>query len=356
MKKFNNTIFFSGGGTLGSVVPLIAIYEDIYNKYPDYKYVWVGTKNGPEKNIIKDYNIEFISINSGKLRRYFDIKNIVDFFNIIIGFIESLYLLIKYKPKVILTAGGFVSVPIVVSARLLKIPSFIHQQDLEVGLANRIMARFADTITVTLDESLNDYAKYKNKVVKTGNFVRKSLYEFDINVAKEKFNIKSNKPILLVLGGGTGSEFINNIIKNNIDNILENYEVIHLTGINKNNIEKNNLSNYHVFEFLSDKMKDALNLADVIITRAGFSTLTEICALKKACIIIPLEGHQEKNAKLFLDKAIILNQNNFNNNEFVNILSELAYNKNRRQEIGNKVSSVIEIGNNNMIKLIEDKL
>lgn len=357
MKKLNNTIFFSGGGTLGSVMPLIAIYEDLVEKHPDYKYIWIGTKDGPEKKIVEDKNIIFISISSGKLRRYFDIKNFIDIFRIKIGFIESLNLLIKNRPKVVLTAGGFVSVPLTVAAWILRIPVFIHQQDCEVGLANRIMARFSKNITITLDNSLNDYSKYKNKVIKTGNFVRKEIFNFDLELSRNDFDIKTNKPILLILGGGTGSVFINDLIKNNLNQILENYEIIHLTGIDKNDIDQELLiPEYHVFEFLTEKMKDALNLSSVIITRAGFSTLTEVCALKKACIIIPLPGHQEKNANLFADSAVILDQNNFDTNKFLETLKILANNDQKRTELGNKIANVIEIGNDKMINLIEKEL
>lgn len=356
--KLNNTIFFSGGGTLGSVMPLIAVYEDIVKEYPNYNYFWIGTKAGPEENIIKEIEgINFISISSGKLRRYFDFKNIIDIAKIKIGFFQSLNLLIKYKPKIVLTAGGFVSVPLVLASWVLKIPVFIHQQDCEIGLANRIMAKFSKKITVTLDSSLNYYSKYKNKVIKTGNFVRKEIFKFDLNASKNDFDIKTIKPILLILGGGTGSVFINDLIKNNLDNILENYEIIHLTGIDKKNIDDElSIPEYHVFEFLTEKMKDALNLADVVITRAGFSTLTEICALKKACIIIPLPGHQEKNADLFLDKAIVLRQDSFDNNRFLETLKILANNKSKREEIGKQVGSVIEIGNKKMINLIKEEL
>lgn len=364
MKNLNNTILFSGGGTLGSVMPLIGIYEDLLEKYPDYKYMWVGTKNGPEVKIITELEsnnlnskIEFISISSGKLRRYFDFKNFIDIFRIKIGFLQSIKLLLKNRPKIVLTAGGFVSVPLTIAARILRIPVFIHQQDFEVGLANKIMAKFSNKITITLNDSLSDYKKYENKVVKTGNFVRKRIFSFDLEVSRNDFDIKSKKPILLIIGGGTGSIFINNFVKNNLDKILENYEIIHLTGINKNNIEEELLiPEYHIFEFLTEKMKDALNLADVIITRAGFSTLTEICALKKPCIILPLPGHQEKNANLFKEKAVVLDQNKFNENEVLEMLKILANNKEKRIEIGERICSVIEIGNKKMIELIEEKI
>lgn len=355
MKNLKNTILFSGGGTLGSVMPLVGLFEDLEKKYPSYSFVWIGTKTGPEKEFLGKYNIKFFGINSGKLRRYFDIKNLVDLFNIKIGFFQSLKILIENRPKVVLTSGGFVSVPLAIAAWILKIPVYIHQQDFEVGLANRIMARFATKITVTLDESVENYKKHNKKIVKTGNFVKKSLFDFNYHKAKELFSIKTSKPILLVLGGGTGSVFMNRLIEENIDEILKHYEVIHSTGIAKNEITTVR-EEYHVYEILKDEIGDALNLADLVITRAGFSTLTEISALSKPAIIIPLPGHQEKNANLFIDKAIVLNQNNFNTHKFLESLKFLSENVELRKEMGSKIGDVIEIGNEKMINILEEEL
>ncbi len=361
MENKKDKIFFSGGGTLGSVVPLLGLYEDLNNKYDNYEYCWVGTKNGPEKDVVVKYNnIRYFGINSGKFRRYFDVRNFFDFFNVFVAFFQCISLIKNHKPKIILTAGGFVCVPLCLAARILKVPFFVHQQDYEIGLANKIMARFANVVTVVLDKSLKDYSSIVgvNKVIKTGNLVKKSIFDFDYSSAKNFFNIHSEKKILLVTGGGTGAEFINNLILNNLEVILKNYEVIHLVGKGKGlDIKaKGEIVGYHVYEFLTTEMKMALNIADVIISRAGFSILTEICALKKPLILIPLPGHQDLNAKLFENKAFVYYQENFDNNKFLEDLEKLFSSDELRKIVGDEVGTVIEIGNDIYMKLVEEYL
>lgn len=360
MENNNNKIFFSGGGTLGSVIPLLGLYEDLNKKYSSYEYCWIGTKYGPEKDVVTKYdNMRYFGINSGKLRRYFDIRNFVDIFNVIIAFFQCIRLIRIHRPKVILTAGGFVCVPLCIAAKILNIPFIVHQQDYEVGLANRIMARFANVITVVLDKSLKDYSTIKtNKIIKTGNLIKRSIFDFDKNEARRFFNITSDKKVLLVTGGGTGAEFINNLVLNNLDKILEKYEIIHLVGKGKGlDIKsKGEVFGYHVYEFLTSEMKMALNLADVVISRAGFSALTEICALKKPLILIPLPGHQDLNAKLFENRAFVHYQNSLDNVKFLEDLNKLADNEELREIVGNEVGCVIDVGNDMYIKLVEEYL
>lgn len=360
MENTKDKIFFSGGGTLGSVVPLLGLYEDLNSKYGNYEYCWIGTKHGPEKDVIIKYNnIRYFGINSGKLRRYFDIRNFLDLFNVFIAFLQCIKIIKENRPKIILTAGGFVCVPLCLAAKFLKVPFFVHQQDYDVGLANKIMARFANIITVVLDKSLKDYSFVKtNKVIKTGNLVKKSIFDFDEKEARRFFNINSDKKVLLVTGGGTGAEFINNLILNNLEKILENYEIIHLVGKGKGlDIKaKGEILGYHVYEFLTTEMKMALNIADVVISRAGFSILTEICALKKPLILIPLPGHQDLNAKIFENRAFVNYQETLNNNKFLEDLEKLAKDDNLRKIMGDEVGTVIEVGNDIYMKLVEEYL
>ena len=153
-------IILSGGGTAGSVTPLLAIVDEFRKeKLDNYEFLWIGTKNGPEKKLVEDAKIKFIKINSGKLRRYFSFRNFSDIFLMIIGFFQSLIVLIKYKPNLMISAGGFVSVPVALASWILRIPILIHQQDARPGLANKIMAFFAKKITVTFEKSLKIMVK-----------------------------------------------------------------------------------------------------------------------------------------------------------------------------------------------------
>jgi len=180
-------ILFSGGGTLGPVTPLLGIYEAVKTKYPQAEFVFVGTKNGPERQLVEKYNIKFITISSGKWRRYFSGWNFFDWFKILFACLQSSVLLLKEKPSIVITAGGFVSVPVHLAAWLHGIPSWVHQQDTRVGLANKIMARFATQITVALKDSIKFFSS--KKTVWLGNPVRADIYLGSLENARNVFNL-----------------------------------------------------------------------------------------------------------------------------------------------------------------------
>ena len=152
-----NKIMLTGGGTGGSVSPLLAVVDELKKQGDYYSFVWVGTKKGPEKFMVEREGIKFITIANGKLRRYFCLQNFIDPFKIIFGFFQSIKILNKERPKIVMSAGGFVSVPAVWAAGLLRIPVLIHQLDARPGLANKLMAPFASVVTTTFEKSVNDY-------------------------------------------------------------------------------------------------------------------------------------------------------------------------------------------------------
>src|SRR3989339_1447610 len=163
-------ILFSGGGTLGSVTPLIAIAQEIRKRQPQAEFLWLGTRNGPEISIVSRYGMPFEKIFSGKLRRYFSWHNFLDPFLILLGFFQALSTIIKFKPSAVMTAGGYVAVPVVWAAWLMRRPVTIHQEDVRPSITNKLTARFAGTITVTFQKSLADFPKGKTSWI--GNPVR----------------------------------------------------------------------------------------------------------------------------------------------------------------------------------------
>ena len=222
-------IILAGGGTLGSVSPLLAIAS----KY-EAEYLFVGSHNGPEKKIIEDKGINFVVIKSGKLRRYFDWQNFADIIKIKWGFFQSLKIISKFKPDIILTAGSFVAVPVVWAAWLLRVPVVVHQQDIQVGLANKLMAPFAKKITVTFKEQVADFKH--SKVIITGNPVRSMQIE------------ETYKPIVVITGGGLGARHLNDFINPFIPKLLEKYEVHHVLG-DKNWEQRLDLEGYYPYKF-----------------------------------------------------------------------------------------------------------
>ncbi len=338
-------IIFTGGGTAGSVTPLLAIYDKLnqYNiKEKKYNFFWVGTYRGVEKNIIKKYDIIFYSIFSGKFRRYFSIRNFLDPFLIIIGFFQSLVILKKLKPNLVLSAGSFVSVPVVLAAYILKTPIIIHQLDIKPGLANKIMSYFAKTITVSFKNSLKDY---KTKAIWTGCPIRSDFKkQFNKQKILNNFNLKQNFPILLVLGGGTGALAINKMIVKTLPELTKFCQIIHITGKNKALANRKELLNYHNYEFLQN-IADAMFIADIIVSRAGIGTLSELSYLAKPSIIIPIPySHQEKNAEFFeKHKAIIfLKQQQLSSKKFIEQIKKLLLNKESQQQLSKNIAKLTQ--------------
>lgn len=308
MKK--NKILFSGGGTLGPVTPLLAMKEIFEDN--NTSFIWVGTKKGPERELIKAQGIPFYTLSSGKFRRYLSIWNITDMFRIMLGFFQAIALLWREDPDVCISAGGFVSVPMHWAAWVMGVPTWIHQQDVHVGLANKLMAPFAKKITVAMEVSLKDFSK--KKTVWLGNPVRSSISKGTKKAARERFGLDDKSPVVFATGGGTGSMKVNQMVVKALDGLQGKCQVLHLTGKERPQelIEPadRQFDFYHSHQFFVDEMADAYAVADIIVSRGGFGTITEIAALGKPAIFVPKPGHQVENvqeiekarAAVFLDQ------------------------------------------------------
>lgn len=298
MSKYK--IIMTGGGTAGHVTPNLALVPRLKEEGFEIKYI--GSKEGIEKEIIRDANIPYYEISSGKLRRYFDIKNFTDPFKVIKGISQANKILKKEKPDIIFSKGGFVAVPVVIAASRRKIPVISHESDLTPGLANKLSAPFASKLCVTFRESLN-YVK-DNKGVLTGTPIRKEILNGNELKGKAICRFNEDKEILLIIGGSLGAKSINEEIRKNIDKLLESFNIIHICG--KNNID-NKLTNkkgYVQFEYVKDELPHLLKAADYIISRAGANVIFELLALRKATLLIPLSkkisrGDQILNAASF---------------------------------------------------------
>lgn len=336
-------LILAGGGTAGSVMPLLAIYTEIRRRKPEANFLFVGTKKGkPEKVLLEGYNIKFTAIHGGKLRRYFDLRNLLDIFLILIGFIQSISIILRFKPDLVIGAGGFISVPIIWAAWLLRKKILIHQQDIKVSLSNILTMNLANRITVTFEESLGDFPAVKT--IWTGNPVRSDIIKGDREKACQRFNLKPNLPLLLVMGGGTGSVSLNNIVNQSLTKLVEFCQIIHLTGLGKRVSGVDN-ENYQQFEFLKDRIGDVMAAADIVISRAGLSALTEFSTLGKSVILIPLpNSHQLKNADYFHQKkaAIIIYQENLSPQILVTKVRELIEDKSLALLLSDNIRKVMK--------------
>lgn len=296
MKK----IVLTGGGTAGHVTPNIALLPELRNH--DYDISYIGSYKGMEKDLIEAQNIPYYGISSGKLRRYLDLKNLSDPFKVIKGLGQSVRLLHKLKPNIVFSKGGFVSVPVVLAAKFCHIPVIIHESDITPGLANKISIPAAKKVCCNFPETL----KYlpEDKAVLTGSPIRQELLSGNPEKAKAYCHFTSNQPVLLVIGGSSGSKVINDAVRAQLPVLLKDFQIIHLCG--KGNLDDSLLhtAGYAQFEYVSQQLKDMFALADIVVSRAGANAICELLALRKPNILIPLSaaasrGDQILNAKSF---------------------------------------------------------
>ncbi len=355
-------ILYSGGGTAGSVTPLLGVEYELRNLKIKHKALLIGTNYGPEKSMAEKSKIKFKAISSGKLRRYISLKNFIDPFKIIFGFFESLWIVYKFKPDVFISAGAFVAIPVALSCKILQIPIIIHQQDARPGLSNKLIAPIADKITLTLKKSLNDYTK--NSVV-TGNSVRKfnvTQYKSKINHTKKYFGFNNNLPVILIIGGGTGALEINKLVKENINKLCKKYNIIHSYGKNKNMfLNSSDQKNYSGHVFLEkNELEMAYAVSNIVISRAGMGALSELALLKKPSIVIPMpNSHQEENIKILKENkaAIILEQKNINNAIFNEKIINLLDNHELQFKLAKNINNTIKTnGAKKITKIILDTI
>ncbi|MGL4991442.1 MAG: undecaprenyldiphospho-muramoylpentapeptide beta-N-acetylglucosaminyltransferase [Sarcina sp.] len=328
MKKYK--IIMTGGGSAGHVTPNIALMPKLKDNGFEIKYI--GSRDGIEKEIIKKEGIPYFEISSGKVRRYFDLKNFSDPFKVIKGITDALKILKKEKPDIVFSKGGFVTVPVIIAASMKKIPVVSHESDFTPGLANKLAAPFCDKLCVTFPESLK-HVKGNNGIL-TGTPIREELLKGDPSKGKAFCNFSKNKPVLLVIGGSLGSKVINDSIRGNLDNLLKGFNIIHLCG--KNNIDKSlkGKEGYLQFEYISDELPDLMAYTDFVVSRAGANAIFELLALKKPHILIPLSakasrGDQVLNANSFKKSgySIVIEEENLNKELLESKLKELYRNK-----------------------------
>ncbi len=295
MKK----IVLTGGGTAGHVIPNIALLPRLLENY-DVSYI--GSYKGIEKELIEAVNIPYYGISSGKLRRYLDLKNISDPFKVGKGLWQSIRLLRKIKPDLVFSKGGFVSVPVILAAKFCRIPVIIHESDITPGLANKIAIPTAKKICCSFPETLDFLPK--EKAVLTGSPIRSELLSGNPEYARAYCHFDSSRPVLLIIGGSSGSKAINDAIRAQLFGLLKDFQIIHLCG--RGNLDESlvNTSGYAQFEYVSQQLKDMFALADLVISRAGANAICELLALHKPNILIPLSakasrGDQILNAKSF---------------------------------------------------------
>lgn len=297
MESQHTHFMLTGGGTLGSVTPLLAIASELRKRDANVQLSWIGTPTGPERLVVEAQRIPFSVLPAPKLDRYR--KWLWPFipFQFAVSCIRAFSMLRKVRPNMVFSAGGYVSVPIAWMAWLLRIPVWVHQLDVLPGLANKLMAPVAKKISVTFEETAKDFPAHKTIVV--GSMVRSSIRRGERAIALKRYGFDETKPTLFVTGGGTGAASLNEMLTVIKDELLPHMNVLHLTGRGKmlTALEQAG-KGYVALEFLNEGWADALAAADLVVSRAGLGTISELAALGKPSIIIPIhEPFQEANAK-----------------------------------------------------------
>lgn len=293
-------IILTGGGTAGHVTPNIALVPQLQELGYDIQYI--GSYDGIEKKLIEEMGISYHGIASGKLRRYFDLKNFSDPFRVMKGFFQAKKLLKQLKPDVIFSKGGFVTVPVVQAAKKLHIPVIIHESDMTPGLANRLAIPAASKVCCNFPETISHLPE--GKAVVTGCPIRSELRSGNRLEALRFCGFTAQKPVLLIIGGSLGSVAVNTAIRNILPELLKSFQIVHLCG--KGNVDETlkNTAGYVQFEYIKKELADLFALADVVVSRAGANAICELLELRKPALLIPLSaaasrGDQILNAKSF---------------------------------------------------------
>ncbi len=337
----------SGGGTGGHIYPAIAIANELKLRFPDAEFLFVGAQDKMEMQKVPQagYKIEGLWI--AGLQRKLTLQNMMFPFKVVSSLLKSRKIIKKFKPDVVIGTGGFASGPLLQVANSMKIPTVIQEQNSYPGITNKLLSKKANAICVAY-ENLERFFP-KEKIIFTGNPVRQDLLEIDSKrkEAQKHFNLASNKKTLLVLGGSLGARRINRLIEKEIYNIVsKDIQIIWQCGKLYYH-DYNHFTDGRIVQVMSfiDQMDLAYAAADFVISRAGASSVSELCLVGKPTIFIPSpnvsEDHQTKNAKAIVDKkgAILVKESELDAT-FEPVFSNLVFNEKLQKELSENMKKL----------------
>lgn len=322
-------ILFTGGGSGGHVTPIIAVIRELKQiaareQILDLQLFYAGPDDNFAKDFLRDEEIVFIPIASGKLRNYFAFKNVIDFFKLAVGILQAFWNLFLIMPDVIFSKGGYGALPAVIAAAVFRIPLIVHESDAVPGKVNRFSARFASRIGIAFSGAADFFPPEKTAAV--GIPVRKHIFGGRREEAKDRLDLFSDAPVIGIIGASQGSQKINEAVLGVLKELTNEFEILHQTG-DKNHegvegeakiiLESGKSERYHSFPFLDEaRLRDFYAASDLIVARAGATTIFEIAAWGKPSILIPLrnaaQDHQRKNAYEYAggEAAVIIEEAN----------------------------------------------
>lgn len=348
-------IVLTGGGTAGHVTPNMALIPKL--RELDYEIIYMGSYDGIEKKLMEDFDIPYYGIATGKFRRYFDPKNFSDPFRVIKGMAEARKYLKEIKPDVLFSKGGFVSVPVVRAAYSLGIPCIIHESDMTPGLANKLCIPVAKKVCCNFPETFSLLPA--NKAVLTGSPIRQELTCGSKEAGYKLCGFDASKPVIMVVGGSLGSAAVNQAVRDVLPELLKDFQVVHLCGKEKVDNLLLTTPGYKQFEYIKSEMKDIFAMADIVISRAGANAISELLALRKPNILIPLpsassRGDQILNARSFESQcfSIVIDEDDLTSKVLLEKIQELYFNRQTYIDAMSKSKQRDAIGT--IIGLIED--
>ena len=347
-------IVLTGGGTAGHVTPNMALVPKLIDE--GYDIAYIGSYEGMERKLIDDIGVPYYGISSGKLRLYFDLKNFTDPFRVIKGYFEAKKILKKLHPNVVFSKGGFVTVPVVIAAKKLHIPVIIHESDMTPGLANKLSIPSASKVCCNFPETIEHLPK--GKAVLTGSPIRQELFQGRKETGLKLCGFQADKPVLLIIGGSLGSVAINNAIRNNLDELLKTYQIIHLCGRGNLDQSLDTRKGYRQFEYVKDDLKHYFACADVVVSRAGANAICELLALRKPNVLIPLglnasRGDQILNAKSFEKQgySYVLQEEDVTSETLLNAVNtvysqrQTYINAMNQSKLANPIETIVNLAN-----------
>ena len=334
--KGQRSLAFTGGGTAGHILPGLAIIKDLKHDW-NGRIVWIGSRLEADRFLIRKAGIEYYGIPTGKWRRYLSIENVLDIFKVAAGLIRALGILMVERPLLVFSKGGFVSVPVVIAARILGLPVITHESDFDPGMATKINARVADWILTSYSETKSFLPdRVRGRVILTGNPIRGEILKGSVDFGRRLVPCVPERPLILVLGGSLGASGINDLVVGCLDELLQFACVVHQMG--KRTFQPIAKAGYLAVEYIYEELPDLLAAADLIICRAGANTLSELAALGKPAVLIPLpvsasRGDQIRNARYFASHggAVYLKQEDATSEGLLETVRNLLNNVPRRR-------------------------
>jgi len=298
-----------GGGSAGHVIPALPVMARMQGE--GAKVSFIGTRSGLEEELIAQSGADYFAISTGKLRRYASLENFFDLFRIVAGLVQAWCIIGRIRPRIVFSKGGFVAFPVVFAAWLRRVPVVAHESDLTPGLANRLCLPFVATLCTSFAQTQFSTSRlfgFRGQTVYTGAPLRPELDCGDAKKGRASLAFEDPKPILLVTGGSLGAEALNHVIRDALDELTDQFNVVHICGVRK--LSDISMPGYRQFEYVDAGWGDLIAAADVVVSRAGANALFELLSLRKVCLLVPLSalasrGDQIANARHMQERGLV---------------------------------------------------